>query len=199
MADTAAAVRAVYKPRGPQASPLFRLVSDHLHRLQTVYDDRFAREYGPWRPVVAQVADKFLACGVLEHDFARIHMRRLCARVPVGLLLQVPVLLPELPRQATRDLGAMAGHGAPGARAAPTGGAHDPQAAARRWFVSPPPARRDRARGRRYRHCRDPRADGRARPRGRHRRLRRRPHRNFTILRHAIDSANSAEKALDHA
>ena len=56
----------------PQASPLFRLVSDHLHRLQTVYDDRFAREYGPWRPVVAQVADKFLACGVLDHGFARI-------------------------------------------------------------------------------------------------------------------------------
>jgi hypothetical protein len=48
------------------------LVSDHLHRLQTVYDDRFGREYGPWRPVVAQVADKFLACGVLEHGFARI-------------------------------------------------------------------------------------------------------------------------------
>jgi len=28
---------------------------------------------------------------------------------------------------------------------------------------------------------------------------RRRPRRNFTILRHAIDSANSAEKALIHA
>ena len=28
--------------------------------------------YGPWRPVVAQVADKFLACGVLDHGFARI-------------------------------------------------------------------------------------------------------------------------------
>ncbi len=61
-----------YKPRRPQASPLFRLVSDHLDRLQTVYDERFAREYGPWRPVVGQVADKFLACGVLEHGFARI-------------------------------------------------------------------------------------------------------------------------------
>jgi len=47
-------------------------VSDHLQRLQTVYDERFAREYGPWRPVVAQVADKFLACGVLDHGFARI-------------------------------------------------------------------------------------------------------------------------------
>ena len=72
MPTAAPAARGVYKPRRPQASPLFRLVSDHLHRLQTVYDERFAREYGPWRPVVGQVADKFLACGVLEHGFARI-------------------------------------------------------------------------------------------------------------------------------
>jgi len=71
-AAPAPAARGVYRPRRPQASPLFRLVQDHLHRLQTVYDERFAREYGPWRPVVGQVADKFLACGVLEHGFARI-------------------------------------------------------------------------------------------------------------------------------
>ena len=31
-----------------------------------------ARGARSWRPVVAQVADKFLACGVLEHGFARI-------------------------------------------------------------------------------------------------------------------------------
>ena len=72
MLDAAPAARGVYKRRRPQASPLFRLVSDHLHRLQTVYDERSAREYGPWRPVVTQVADKFLACGVLDHGFARI-------------------------------------------------------------------------------------------------------------------------------
>lgn len=54
-------MRGAYKPRRPQASPLFRLVSDHMHRLQTVYDGRYAREYGPLRPVVTQVADKFLA------------------------------------------------------------------------------------------------------------------------------------------
>jgi len=47
-------------------------MSDHVHRLQTAYDERFARAHGPWRPVLAQVADKFLACGVLEHGFARI-------------------------------------------------------------------------------------------------------------------------------
>ena len=72
MADPAPAAGGVYKPRRPQASPLFRLVSDHLHRLQTACDERFARDYGPWRPVVGDVADKFLACGVLEHGFARI-------------------------------------------------------------------------------------------------------------------------------
>ncbi|MEO6445032.1 MAG: hypothetical protein ABIP66_07750 [Gemmatimonadaceae bacterium] len=72
MDDSAPAARGVYRPRRSQASPLFRLVQDHLHRLQTVYDERFAREYGPWRPVVGQVADKFLACGILEHGFARI-------------------------------------------------------------------------------------------------------------------------------
>lgn len=65
--ESAAAALGVYKPRRPQASPLFRLVQDHLHHLQTVYDERFAHEYGPWRPVVGQVADKFLACGILEH------------------------------------------------------------------------------------------------------------------------------------
>ena len=64
MADAVRVACGVYKPRRLQASPLFRLVQDHLHRLQTVYDERFAREYGPRRPVVGQVADKFLACGI---------------------------------------------------------------------------------------------------------------------------------------
>ena len=42
MHDAASAVCGVYQPRRPQASPHFRLVSDHLHRLQRVYDERFA-------------------------------------------------------------------------------------------------------------------------------------------------------------
>ena len=62
MADPAPAALGVYKSRRLQASPLFRVVSDHLHRLQTVYDDRFAREYGPWRPVVGE---RDLAVGIV--------------------------------------------------------------------------------------------------------------------------------------
>jgi len=48
------------------------LVPDHLHRLEMVYDERFAPTHGPWWSVVREVADKFLACGVLDHGFARI-------------------------------------------------------------------------------------------------------------------------------
>jgi hypothetical protein len=62
----------VYKPRRPQASPLFRLVQDRFDALRIVYDERFADTYGPWRAVVGEVADKFLACGILDHGFARV-------------------------------------------------------------------------------------------------------------------------------
>ena len=36
----------LYKPRRPQASPLFRLVADQFRTLQLVYDERFAPTYG---------------------------------------------------------------------------------------------------------------------------------------------------------
>ena len=49
-------------------------------RLQTVYDERFAREYGPWRPVVAQVADKFLACGEVAPGSPSMRRSVKCAR-----------------------------------------------------------------------------------------------------------------------
>ena len=48
------------------------MVSDQPRRLQTACDERFTREYSPWRPVVAKVADKFLALVALEYALARI-------------------------------------------------------------------------------------------------------------------------------
>ncbi len=84
MPDVASVARGVCKPRRPQASPLFRLVSDHLQRLQTVDDERFAREYGSWRPMVAEVADKFLACGVVAPGSPSMKRSVKCARSPPG-------------------------------------------------------------------------------------------------------------------
>ena len=105
---SAAAALGVYKPRRPQASPLFRLVSDHVQRLQAVYDDRFAREYGPWRHVVAQVTDKFLACGILEHGFNRPRGRRRQAEPAAADALAPIVTAPRLgPTEATRRWAAL--------------------------------------------------------------------------------------------
>ncbi len=41
-----------YKPRRPKAPPLFRWVQEHLHRLQTVFDERFVRDYGSWHTAI---------------------------------------------------------------------------------------------------------------------------------------------------
>ncbi len=62
----------VYEPRRPRGSPLYRLLEDHFAEFSTVYDDRFARQYGYWRPVIAEVVEKYLACGILKHGFARV-------------------------------------------------------------------------------------------------------------------------------
>ena len=58
----------VYKPRRPQASPLFRLVADHFTAFHAAYEERFAPVYGDRRPVVREFAEKFLECGILENE-----------------------------------------------------------------------------------------------------------------------------------
>ena len=70
----------VYRPRRPRASPLYRLLEDHFAEFATVYDERFAHRYGYWRPVIAEVVEKYLACGILEHGFARAHHHRVHPR-----------------------------------------------------------------------------------------------------------------------
>jgi hypothetical protein len=62
----------VYRPRNAQASPLFRLVEDHFDELERVWDERYEREHGFWRPVVRQAVEQFLDCGDLKCGFARL-------------------------------------------------------------------------------------------------------------------------------
>jgi hypothetical protein len=62
----------VYRPRRPQASPLYRLIDDHFDEFCTVYEERFSRRWGYWRSVVGEVVEKFQACGILKHGFARV-------------------------------------------------------------------------------------------------------------------------------
>ena len=129
--------RVYARARRPQASPLFRLVSDHFRAFPAAYEEHFAQASGDGRPVVREVADKFLECGVLEHSFARA-MCSVYARVSARVLVQGGLLLSEVPRQALRALDTVARGLAPHAgRPAPPSGAHDPEAAPLAASLSP--------------------------------------------------------------
>ncbi len=63
---------ALYRPRDPQASDLWRLMDEHFATFQQVYDDRYQAKYGFWRPVVEHSVTAFLKCGDLHEGFARV-------------------------------------------------------------------------------------------------------------------------------
>ena len=62
----------VYRQRKPQSSPYYRCVEDHFEMLEMVYEDRFERQYGYFRPYVKRVIYRYLDCGVLKNGFARV-------------------------------------------------------------------------------------------------------------------------------
>jgi Zn finger protein HypA/HybF involved in hydrogenase expression len=62
----------IYRPRLPQKTPFYQCIADHFEEFVQVYDERYVREYGFWRPVIAEVVEKYLECGDLAHGFARI-------------------------------------------------------------------------------------------------------------------------------
>lgn len=61
-----------YHPRQPRQSPLYRLIERYLPEFERTFDDRYARRYGPWRPIIGQYARRFLRCGDLHFGFARV-------------------------------------------------------------------------------------------------------------------------------
>ena len=61
-----------YRPRRPRDSPLWRLLDRHYDEFEGVYDERYQKRYGFWRPVIQRTVRKFLACGDLREGFARV-------------------------------------------------------------------------------------------------------------------------------
>ena len=62
----------LYRPRNPKASPFFKLVRDHFDKFERVYEERFQRKYGYWRPVMRNAIDKYIKCGDLREGFVRV-------------------------------------------------------------------------------------------------------------------------------
>jgi hypothetical protein len=44
-------------------------VEDHFETFVQVYEERFERPYGFWRPYLQKVIDRYLECGDLHHGF----------------------------------------------------------------------------------------------------------------------------------
>ena len=63
---------AVYVPRNPSFSQYYQCVEDHFETLEQVYDERFAKQYGYFRPYLRNVIYRYLDCGILHNGFARV-------------------------------------------------------------------------------------------------------------------------------
>ena len=62
----------VYRPRHPERTVLYRVLSHHFDRFLTEYESRFEREYGFFRPIIKDVVERYLDCGNPRCGFARI-------------------------------------------------------------------------------------------------------------------------------
>ena len=62
---------AVYKTRNPNNSLYYQCVEDYFEVFEQVYEGRFERRYGFYRPYVMQVIHRYLDCGILHNGFAR--------------------------------------------------------------------------------------------------------------------------------
>ncbi len=64
-----------YRPRRPQDSDYYHCVEDYFETFVRKYDEHFSREYGFWRPYIANVIFRYLDCGDLSHGFARVRCK----------------------------------------------------------------------------------------------------------------------------
>ncbi|NLX99290.1 MAG: hypothetical protein GXY83_24400 [Rhodopirellula sp.] len=100
---------ALYRPRDPQGSDLWRLIDEHFATFQQVYDDRYQAKYGFWRPVVEHSATAFLKCGDLHEGFARVRCPDCDHEKFVIYMTRCPFSLSRLVEVTSSALGGLQG------------------------------------------------------------------------------------------
>jgi hypothetical protein len=63
---------AVYRSRNPKATGWHCCVEDYFEEFVRVYDERFTKKFGFWRPHMETVIHRFLDCGDLHNGFTRV-------------------------------------------------------------------------------------------------------------------------------
>jgi len=90
-----ACLPAVYRPRRPRDSPLYRLVEDQFETLLRVHEEHFQPRYGRLRHAARRAVEKFLECGILEQGFARVRCDRCKAEFLVAFSCKARILCPS--------------------------------------------------------------------------------------------------------
>jgi len=62
----------LYKPRNPNGTGFYSILSEHYETFLEIYDSRFREKYGYYRPVISEAVGKYLDCGILSKGFARV-------------------------------------------------------------------------------------------------------------------------------
>jgi hypothetical protein len=68
---TASPARA-YRPRQPERTVLYRVLSQHFERFVQIYDERFAPTRGPLPRGAQEAVNRYLDCGIFAHGVARV-------------------------------------------------------------------------------------------------------------------------------
>ena len=62
----------IYRPRQPQKTGPYRILSEHYDEFKDIYNEKYLRRFGPFRPIIDETVDKYLKCGILKYGFARV-------------------------------------------------------------------------------------------------------------------------------
>jgi len=57
---------AVYKPRDPRKTPLFRLLESYYETVKGIWEERFESRYGFWQGRWDEVVARYLDCGIWD-------------------------------------------------------------------------------------------------------------------------------------
>jgi hypothetical protein len=74
----------LYRPRHPEATPLYRLVQAYYADVHGDWEERFEGRYGYWRGSTDRAVGAYLDCGILNNSFARVRCGACRAEFLVG-------------------------------------------------------------------------------------------------------------------
>jgi len=61
-----------YHARRPKSSPLWQCLDAHFDTFLDIYPEAYEHDYGFLRPIIPEVAGKFMRCGDFAKGFARV-------------------------------------------------------------------------------------------------------------------------------